>query len=134
MAETDMGTLRPSATSDPVSTADRDVVAGPLDLSGETPPDLGQTQLQPYDPRPQEDKARRNIAYALIGVLFLVVFAVIGLVGSGAIGVAESRSSGSLSARSWRWYRRRPGSTTAIGNLSGRAATNPAVRARSPRR
>lgn len=53
------------------------------------PPVLHEPPLQPYDPRPQEDKARRNIAYALIGLLFLVVFAIIGLVAVGGIEVAE---------------------------------------------
>jgi hypothetical protein len=74
-----------------------------LDLTQEEEPrllqqvghiDLREPPLQPYDPRPQEDKARRNIAYALIGLLFLVVFAVIGLVGSGAIGVADIKEFG----------------------------------------
>jgi hypothetical protein len=92
--ETDKGIAHRAAAGNTAFTAGRDVVSGPLDLSGETPPDLGQTKLQPYDPRPQEDKARRNIAYALIGLLFLVVFAVIGLVGSGAIGVADIKEFG----------------------------------------
>ncbi len=51
--------------------------------------DLREPPLQPYDPRPQEDKARRNIAYALIGLLFLVVFAIIGLVAMGGIEVVD---------------------------------------------
>jgi hypothetical protein len=29
-------------------------------------------EAEPYDPRPQEDQARRNIAYCLIGLLFLL--------------------------------------------------------------
>ena len=66
-----------------------DVPTEQLDLSGEPGDQSRQRTLQPYDPRPQEDKARRNIAYALIGLLFLVVFAIIGLVAMGGIVVSD---------------------------------------------
>jgi hypothetical protein len=56
-----------------------------LDFSSEVPsedelpgPQLGGT----YDPRPQEDSARRYIAYALIGLLWLVVAAMLILTAS----------------------------------------------------
>jgi len=40
---------------------------------------------KPYDPRPQEDEARRNIAYLLIGLLWFLVVAMIGLMASDVI-------------------------------------------------
>lgn len=36
--------------------------------------DSGGPTTQPYDPRPGEDGARRRIAYALIGILGIVIF------------------------------------------------------------
>ncbi|MDD5271426.1 MAG: hypothetical protein PHU14_01780 [Methylovulum sp.] len=50
-----------------------------------TSPHLGDT----YDPRPQEDGARRTIAYLLIGLLWLVVGALFILIAFGAIAVAD---------------------------------------------
>ena len=90
-----MSTAEPEAggrtdTSAPTQATGRDVAtSSALDFSNESPSDSSQAKLQPYDPRPQEDKARRNIAYALIGLLFLVVFAIIGLVAVGGIDVAD---------------------------------------------
>ena len=42
-----------------------------------------------YDPRPQEDGARRTIAYLLIGLLYAVVLALFGLIAFGLITVAD---------------------------------------------
>lgn len=49
------------------------------------PPHIG----PPYDPRPQEDGARRAIAYLLIGLLWVVVGAIFILVAFGSINVAD---------------------------------------------
>lgn len=43
----------------------------------------------PYDPRPHEDSARRNIAYLLIGLLWLIVGAMFLLVSTGTMAVSE---------------------------------------------
>jgi hypothetical protein len=42
-----------------------------------------------YDPRPHEDGARRTIAYLLIGLLWLIIAAILILLGCGAINVAD---------------------------------------------
>lgn len=42
-----------------------------------------------YDPRPGEDGARRTIAYALIGLLAIIVFAVLLLLAFGVVEVTE---------------------------------------------
>jgi hypothetical protein len=42
-----------------------------------------------YDPRPQEDGARRTIAYLLIGLLWLIIAAILILLGCGTINVAD---------------------------------------------
>ncbi|MEO3684691.1 hypothetical protein ABHN84_20720 [Shewanella vesiculosa] len=42
-----------------------------------------------YDPRPQEDNARRTIAYLLIALLFIVVSAIFILCSFGTIKVSE---------------------------------------------
>lgn len=47
-----------------------------------------------YDPRPQEDGARRMIAYLLIGLLGLVVSGVLILLGFGIIGVDHIKEFG----------------------------------------
>jgi len=64
-----------------------------LDLSGERTADgVAAPSLQlgdPYDPRPQEDGARRIIAYLLIGLLWLTIGAMFVLVGLGTIQVAD---------------------------------------------
>lgn len=42
-----------------------------------------------YDPRPEEDGARRTIAYLLIGLLWLIVSGILILLSFGAITVAD---------------------------------------------
>lgn len=42
-----------------------------------------------YDPRPGEDGARRTIAYALVGLLAIIVFAVLLLLAFGVVEVTE---------------------------------------------
>ena len=49
------------------------------------PPRGGRT----YDPRPQEDKARRRIAYLLIALLALMIVAMLAAVVFGVIPVSE---------------------------------------------
>ena len=46
-------------------------------------------QTQPYDPRPTEDKARRRIAYALIALLGMLVFAILYFVWHGKVEVTD---------------------------------------------
>lgn len=65
-----------------------------LDYSGDVPaaganyePRIG----EPYDPRPQEDTARRTIAYLLIGLLWLVTGGMLVLVAWGTIKVADMK-------------------------------------------
>ncbi len=41
-------------------------------LSGRQTARPSKIEAEPYDPRPQEDQARRNIAYCLIGLLFIL--------------------------------------------------------------
>ena len=47
-----------------------------------------------YDPRPREDRARRIIAYALIGLLAFVVLGLLGMVVSRIIAVGEIKEFG----------------------------------------
>jgi len=47
-----------------------------------------------YDPRPQEDQARRHIAYALIGLLWVVVGGVLILLAFKVITVDETKEFG----------------------------------------
>ncbi|MCB1628451.1 MAG: hypothetical protein KDI48_12025 [Xanthomonadales bacterium] len=65
-----------------------------LDFSQEQPvaavdrgPEVGGT----YDPRPHEDSARRNIAYLLIGLLWLIVSGMLILVACGSIDLADMK-------------------------------------------
>lgn len=64
-----------------------------LDFSGEgtgTPPTIPSPQAgAAYDPRPQEDGARRTIAYLLIGLLWLVIAAMFLLIAFGSVAVAD---------------------------------------------
>ncbi|MGH8576305.1 MAG: hypothetical protein ACREXX_07895 [Gammaproteobacteria bacterium] len=64
----------------------------PLDLSQEVPrkPKAVSPQIAgEYDPRPEEDKARRRIAYLLIGLLWFVISAMFGLILLKSIAVAD---------------------------------------------
>lgn len=59
-----------------------------LDFSDEEPASSEEGSLQigePYDPRPHEDAARRNIAYLLIGLLWLIVAGCLLLISFGVI-------------------------------------------------
>ncbi len=63
-----------------------------LDFSSETPKGDEQhtgLQLKDYDPRPQEDQARRNIAYLLIGLLWLVIAGILILLAFGTIEIID---------------------------------------------
>ena len=43
----------------------------------------------PYDPRPHEDKARRRIAYWLLGILSVLLIWILGLVSLGTITIEQ---------------------------------------------
>jgi hypothetical protein len=64
-----------------------------LDFSDEKPKlpeEAGRSPgTAPYDPRPHEDLARRRIAYALIGLLWVLVGAVLIQVSLGSVQIAE---------------------------------------------
>lgn len=47
-----------------------------------------------YDPRPKEDEARRNIAYSLIGLLWLIVAGILILLAFGGIKVEDIKDFG----------------------------------------
>lgn len=49
-----------------------------------------------YDSRPQEDRARRHIAYSLIGLLWLLIAAIFSLLATGMIHVADLKEFGTL--------------------------------------
>lgn len=68
-----------------VDTGDVDLSAIPPTHDGAKSPEIGGD----YDPGPQEDQARRHIAYRLIGLLWLVVAARFMLVSFGTIKVSE---------------------------------------------
>ena len=61
-----------------------------LDFSTETSatqtPELN---LEPYDSRPHEDAARRNIAYALIGLLWVLIGGILILISFGSISLSD---------------------------------------------
>ena len=63
-----------------------------LDFSNEQPSTEGGSDPEvgdEYDPRPQEDNARRTIAYLLIGLLWMVVGAMLALTAFGVINVSD---------------------------------------------
>ena len=51
-----------------------------------------------YDPRPQEDTARRRIAYHLIVILAVMLFSLLAMVAAGVIGVDDLEKFGILIA------------------------------------
>ena len=51
-----------------------------------------------YDPRPQEDRARRRIAYHLVAILALMVFSLLAMVAFGVIAVEDVEKFGVLVA------------------------------------
>ena len=68
-----------------------------LDFSGDTPSADNVPALQvggDYDSRPQEDSARRRIAYALIGLLWVIVLGMLVLLGCGSITVSDIKDFG----------------------------------------
>jgi hypothetical protein len=63
---------------------------GALDLSDEKSDAVADdVEIKPYDSRPQEDGARRNIAYALIALLFFVVVWALAAVTFGCAGTNQ---------------------------------------------
>ncbi len=69
-----------------------------LDLTTETPVTRATPapELEPYDPRPHEDKARRNIAFFLIGLLAFVLLGVFVLLVAGRIEAGEIKEFSAL--------------------------------------
>jgi hypothetical protein len=68
-----------------------------LDFSNDTISEGQPPTLQvggDYDPRPQEDGARRTIAFLLIGLLWLIVSGILILLGFKAITVTEVKEFG----------------------------------------
>ena len=51
-----------------------------------------------YDPRPQEDRARRRIAYHLVAILALMMFSLLAMVAFGVIAVEDVEKFGVLVA------------------------------------
>ena len=58
---------------------------GPGDAGAAHPPEGGKS----YDPRPQEDRARRRIAYHLIAILAVVIVSLLAMVAFGLIAVED---------------------------------------------
>lgn len=61
----------------------------PLDLSNETPVEGAKFSPAPYDSAPHEDRARRHIAYSLIGLLWVIVGSLFILVAYHSVSVTE---------------------------------------------
>jgi len=68
---------------------DQQDVESELDLSDETPLESATLAPGPYNPAPHEDRARRHIAYLLIGLLWVIVGAILILVACGSVSVAD---------------------------------------------
>ena len=66
-----------------------DLTAESSQISAVTAPSVGQK----YDPRPHEDTARRNLAYALVGILALLVVCILILVAFGSVEVSKTPNS-----------------------------------------
>lgn len=81
--------------------SDANIEAAPAEVVDETPnldfsnDTISETQPPApkvggdYDPRPQEDGARRTIAYLLIGLLWLIISGILILLSFGSITVAD---------------------------------------------
>lgn len=63
------------------------------DITSESQP-IAPRVASEYDPRPQEDGARRTIAYLLIGLLWLIVAGVLILLAFGSITVNDIKEFG----------------------------------------
>ena len=63
---------------------------GPEDTGAERPPEGGDS----YDPRPQEDRARRRIACHLIAILAVVIVSLLAMVAFGVIAVDDVEKFG----------------------------------------
>jgi hypothetical protein len=74
-----------NGSAGPLAEAELDLSDDQSEESATISPQLGGD----YDPRPLEDAARRIIAYLLIGILFFVVVAIVGLVSFQVIKVDE---------------------------------------------
>ncbi|MEY2862411.1 MAG: hypothetical protein RLY58_118 [Pseudomonadota bacterium] len=81
-----------ATSSDPVpsDTNDSSTSTNTIDFSSEisTSP-LPTLNIEPYDPRPHEDAARRRIAYGLIGLLSVTIIAMLLMVCCHAIAVVD---------------------------------------------
>jgi len=81
----------------PASSDEDTTSSNSLDFTGDSPasdqapaPQIGDK----YDPRPQEDGARRTIAYLLIGLLWLIVSGILILLGFSTISVDNIKEFG----------------------------------------
>ncbi|WP_211232041.1 hypothetical protein [Pseudoduganella violaceinigra] len=61
----------------------------PLDLSNEIPVEGASYSPAPYNPAPHEDRARRHIAYLLIGLLWVIVGSIFILVACHSVTVGD---------------------------------------------
>lgn len=80
----------PAARDEDATSSDSLDFTGDRTVSDQVPA----TQFRDYDPRPQEDGARRMIAYLLIGLLGLVVSGMLILLGFGIIDVDHIKEFG----------------------------------------
>ena len=74
------------------------IVEQTLDLSKEDP-QRSEKMPEPggvYDPRPVEDSARRTIAYLLISLLWLIVAAILIMIGWQSVAIADLKEFGVL--------------------------------------
>jgi hypothetical protein len=69
---------------------------GNFDFTTEAPKSkhISAPYIGPYDPRPQEDSARRRIAYLLIWLLWLIVLGMLLMLYSGSIEVGDLKEFG----------------------------------------
>jgi NADH:ubiquinone oxidoreductase subunit 3 (subunit A) len=68
-----------------------------LDFTSDVPSSSEDGSLEigePYDPRPQEDEARRVIAYLLIGLLWVIVAGTFILIACGTISLENIKEFG----------------------------------------
>ena len=99
------GGVEPPIPPDPPTPVDPPAPVDPRDVVDSNSPDnervdwtkIPQRDTEPkapqigsdYDPRPEEDQARRHIAFLLIGLLWLVVAAIFVLIAFGTIQVID---------------------------------------------
>ena len=79
-------------------------VGGSADAGADRSPEVGKQDARApgggtsYDPRPQEDTARRRMAYHLIAMLAAMLFSLLGMVAVGVVAVDDVEKFGVLVA------------------------------------